>query len=95
MIMGRPGAERVALSKCNDMTTLDIRALDEDIRKAIDTQLNTTVNIISDAMKDDSTLRSTIFDAIVTKARGMYYPSLYRSTDHTRFLLASLYLKFL
>lgn len=95
MITGRPGVEPVVLSKCKDMATLEIRASDEDIRKAIDTQLNTTVNIVSEAMKDDSTLRSAILDAIVTHARGMYCPSLDPSTDDIRFLLVSLYLKFL
>ena len=72
MITGRPGVERVVLSKCKDIVTLEIRGSDDDIRKAIDNELNTTVNIISDAMEDDPTLQSAILDAIVAKAKGMY-----------------------
>jgi len=75
MITGRPGVERVVLSKCKDMVSLEIRASDDDIRKAIDNELNTTVNIISDAMDDDPTLRNAILDAIVAKSKGMYCPS--------------------
>lgn len=74
LITGRPGVEHVVLSKCKDTATLEIRASDEDIRKAIDTQLNTTKRTVSAAMEDDPTLRSDILGAIVTKARGMYYP---------------------
>jgi hypothetical protein len=95
MITGRPGVEHVVLSKCKDMATLEIRGSDEDIRKAIDTQLNMTTHSVSGAMEEDPTLRSAILDAIVTKARGMYYPPYDRATNDTRFLLASLYLKFL
>ena len=74
MITGRPGVEHVVLSKCKDMATLEIRGSDEDIRKAIDTQLNMATHAVSGAMEEDPTLRSAILDAIVTKARGMYYP---------------------
>ena len=95
MITGRPGVEHVVLSKCKDTATLEIRGSDEDIRKAIDTQLNTTTHSVFGAMEEDPTLRSAILDAIVTKARGMYYPPSDRSVNDTRFLLASLYLKFL
>jgi hypothetical protein len=95
MITGRPGVENVVLSKCNDRATLQIRGSDEDIRKAIDTQLNTTKRTVSSAMEEDPTLRSAILDAIVTKAGGMYFPPSDCSTNDTRFLLASLYLKFL
>jgi hypothetical protein len=72
MMTGRPGVESVVLSKCKDIASLEIRGSDEDICKAIDTQLNTTVKIVSNAMEDDPTLRSAILDAIVAKARGMY-----------------------
>jgi len=95
LITGRPGVEHVVLSKCKDTATLVIRGSDEDIRTAIDTQLNTTKRAISSAMEDDPTLRSAILHAIVTKSRGMYYPPSDRSANDTRFLLASLYLKFL
>jgi hypothetical protein len=95
MITGRPGVEHVVLSKCKDTATLEIRASDEDIRKAIDTQLITTTHTVSGAMEEDPTLRSDILDVIVIKASGMYYPPSDRSTNDTRFLLASLYLKFL
>lgn len=95
MITGRPGVEHIVLSKCRDTATLEIRGSDEDIRKAIDTQLNTTTHVVSCAMEADPTIRSAILDAIVTKARGMYYPPSDCSTNDTRFLLASLYLRFL
>ena len=95
MITGRPGVEHVVLSKCKDTARLEIRGSDEDIRKAIDTQLNMTKHTVSSAMEEDPTLRSAILDAIVTKASGMYYPPSDRSNNDIRFLLASLYLKFL
>jgi hypothetical protein len=72
MITGRPVVERIVLSKCKDIVTLEIRGSDDDSRKTIDNELNTTVKIISNAMEDDPTLRSAILDAIVAKARGMY-----------------------
>jgi hypothetical protein len=81
MITGRPGVEHVVRSKCKDTATLEVRGSDEDIRKAIDTQLNMTTHAVSGAMEEDPTLRSTILDAIVTKARGMYYPPSDRSTN--------------
>jgi hypothetical protein len=95
MITGRKGVEHVVFSKCKDSATLEIRASDEDIRKSIDSQLNTTVGVVSDAMQNDPTLRSSILDTIVTKASGMYAPLFDDFADDTRFLLVSLYLKFL
>ena len=72
MITGRAGVEHIVLLKCKDIACLEIHASDDDIRKAINNELNTTVKVIYDAMDDDPTLRSAILDAIVAKASGMY-----------------------
>jgi ankyrin repeat domain-containing protein 50 len=88
--------EHVVLLSSKNKVTRKIQASDQDIRKSIDTQLNKIVLVVSEAMQDDPTLRSSILDAIITKARGMYYyPLFYHFADEIRFLLASLYLKFL
>jgi hypothetical protein len=70
MITGRTHVENTVLSKLDDVSTVLIRASDNDIRKYLDTQIEKS-GYFGEKMKADQSLKATVIDTIVQKADGM------------------------
>jgi hypothetical protein len=71
MITGRHHVEKI-LARFKETVLLRIRASDEDISKAIEAGIDQSVFLSECVSKGDPTLRQTIIDAVVDKAKGMY-----------------------
>jgi len=68
MITGRPHVAE--LMSRFESQILDIRATDQDVKKALKTQLMNPS--FPKSLRDDEGLRATVIDTIMTKADGMY-----------------------
>jgi hypothetical protein len=68
MITGRPHVEKL-LSRY-PAAKLEIRARDEDIRRSLETNITESYEIF-ESVQTDQTLRRTVIEAIVSKAKGM------------------------
>jgi hypothetical protein len=71
MVTGRYHVEKI-LARFTDIMGLPIRARDEDISKATEVRIGESVFLSECVSKPDPTLRQTIIDAVVDKAKGMY-----------------------
>jgi hypothetical protein len=69
MVTGRPHVEKL-LSRYS-AAKLEIRARDEDIRRSLESDI-TESSIIFESVQTDETLRRTVIEAVVSKAKGMY-----------------------
>jgi Cdc6-like AAA superfamily ATPase len=71
MITGRSHVRNLIQSKLDDVSTLLIRASNEDIRKYLNTQIEESL-YLCEMVTTDQSLRATVLDTIVKKADGMF-----------------------
>ena len=94
MITGRSHVGNTVQSKLDDVSTLPIRASDDDIRKYLDTRSEKSI-YLDKMMKADQGFRATVMDGIVGKADGMLISPQRSNSDNVRFLVAALHVEFL
>jgi hypothetical protein len=71
MITGRTHVQSTVLSKLDEVSTLLIRASNNDIHKYLDARIE-EAGYFGEEMKADRELRTTVIDGIISKADGMY-----------------------
>ena len=94
MITGRSHVGNTVRSKLDEVSTLMIRASNDDIRKYLDTRIEKSLYLY-EMMKGDQGFRATVINGIVGKADGMLISPQRSNSDNVRFLVTALHVDFL